>query len=221
MKWTLERLLAVRFRDYNVAMSNNFNRILATLILVIATCIGAHATPPLQLIANRVTLADGKAFDLNLPAGFAITVAAEGLKRVRFMTQSPDGRIFVTDMYNKTDNEKGIVYILDAFDPESRSFKKVTPYLTGLRNPNSVTFYTDPQGVNWFYLALTDRLLRYRFNLVEEKPGVEPEVLATFPAYGLGYKYGGWHLTRTVLVGGNGKLYVSGGSSCEACVEKS
>jgi glucose/arabinose dehydrogenase len=45
-------------------------------------------------------------------------------------------------------------------------------------------------------------------------------VLATFPDYGLDYKYGGWHLTRTLAFGANGKLYVSVGSSCNACVEK-
>ena len=45
-------------------------------------------------------------------------------------------------------------------------------------------------------------------------------MLATFPDYGLGYKYGGWHLTRTVVVGGNGKIYVAVGSSCNACEEK-
>lgn len=45
-------------------------------------------------------------------------------------------------------------------------------------------------------------------------------MLATFPDYGLNYKYGGWHLTRTVAVGVGGKIYVSVGSSCNACVEK-
>jgi glucose/arabinose dehydrogenase len=44
-------------------------------------------------------------------------------------------------------------------------------------------------------------------------------VLATFPDYGLSYKYGGWHLTRTIAIGGNGKIYVSVGSSCNACEE--
>jgi glucose/arabinose dehydrogenase len=95
----------------------------------------------------------------------------------------------------------------------------VTPYLTRLRNPNSIAFYTDRSGVDWFYLALTDRLLRYRYTAGEDAPAVQPEVLATFPDYGLSYKYGGWHLTRTVAVA-NDKVYVSVGSSCNACVEK-
>src|SRR5947209_548055 len=47
-----------------------------------------------------------------------------------------------------------------------------------------------------------------------------PQVLATFPDYGLSYKYGGWHLTRTIAFAPNGKLYVSVGSSCNACIEK-
>jgi glucose/arabinose dehydrogenase len=173
-----------------------------------------------KLVPQRISLANGKSFNLNIPQGFAINVAAEGLKRVRFMAKSPDNRIFVTDMYNLSDNKRGVVYILDDFDPISKTFKKVKPYLTGLRNPNSIAFYTDEQGVNWFYLALTDRLLRYQFTAGEEKPSAEPEVLATFPDYGLSYKYGGWHLTRTIVIGGNGKIYVAVGSSCNACEEK-
>jgi len=178
------------------------------------------APPPARLTPHHIQLADGQSFDLNLPEGFAIAVAAQGLKRVRFMAKSPDDRIFVTDMFNLTDNRKGVVYILDEFDSGKRQFKQVIPYLTGLRNPNSVAFYTDQNGVAWFYLALTDRLVRYKYEAGSTKPTGQPEELATFPDYGLGYKYGGWHLTRTIAVGGNGKIYLSVGSSCNACEEK-
>jgi glucose/arabinose dehydrogenase len=177
----------------------------------------AHA---LKLQPHRISLANGKSFELNLPEGFNISVAAQGLRRVRFLAISPDNRIFVTDMYNLSDNKRGVVYILDDFDRSSRAFKNVTPYLTGLRNPNSIAFYTDQQNVSWFYLALTDRLVRYKYNAGEQKPSGNEEVLATFPDYGLSYKYGGWHLTRTIVVGGNGKIYVSVGSSCNTCEEE-
>lgn len=198
--------------------------LLIVSLLVLVTC-ETHPSAQtrargLKLVPHHISLANGKSFDLNLPEGFAISVAAQGLRRVRFMAKSPDDRIFVTDMYNKADNTKGVVYILDAFDPATKSFKKVTPYLTALRNPNSIVFYTDQNGVTWFYLALTQSLLRYKYNAGEDEPSTEPEVLATFPDYGLSYKYGGWHLTRTVVVGGNGKIYVSAGSSCNACEEK-
>jgi glucose/arabinose dehydrogenase len=199
----------------------------STLILpaVLITALGGHGnaaiqTRRLKLVPHHISLQRGRSFDLNLPEGLAISVAAQGLKRVRFMAKSPDSRIFVTDMYNLADNKKGVVYILDEFDPSSKTFKKITPYLKGLRNPNSIAFYTDTTGVDWFYLALTDHLLRYKYSRGEETPQGPPEVLATFPDYGLSYKYGGWHLTRTIVVGGNGRIYVSVGSSCNACEEK-
>ena len=174
---------------------------------------------PLRLAAHQVVLSKTRKFNLYLPRGFEITVAAQGLKRPRFMAKSPDGRVFVTDMFNRTDNEKGAVYVLDGFDTGSGRFNKVTPYLKNLRNPNSIAFYTDRHGDDWFYLALTDRLLRYRYVSGEAAPSGAPDVIGTFPDYGLNYKYGGWHLTRTLAIGG-GKLYVSVGSSCNACEEE-
>ena len=174
---------------------------------------------PFKLTPHRVVLSKTKRFNLNLPPGFEITVAAQGLKRPRFMSKSPDGRIFLTDMFNRTDNQKGAVYVLDGFDAATGKFNKLMPYLKNLRNPNSIAFHTDQNGNHWFYLALTDRLLRYRYVKGEEAPSNSPEVIATFPDYGLNYKYGGWHLTRTIAIGA-GKLYVSVGSSCNACKEQ-
>lgn len=192
---------------------------LAALSILLTALFNSTVAAP-KLTPHRISLANGKSFELNLPEGYSISVAAQGLKRVRFMALSPDNRIFVTDMYNLTDNRGGVVYILDQFDPKTYEFKKVTKYLSGLRNPNSVAFYKDRNGTDWFYLALTDRLVRYRYEAGKDAPSGTPEVLATFPDYGLGYKYGGWHLTRTVIGGGNGKIYVAVGSSCNACEEK-
>jgi hypothetical protein len=59
---------------------------------------------------------------LNLPSDFEIIPAAEGLKRVRFFAKAPDGRIFVTDMYNLTDNKRGAIYILDGWDAQKGKF---------------------------------------------------------------------------------------------------
>jgi glucose/arabinose dehydrogenase len=194
--------------------------LLARIALLTLFTILFHTIATAQrLTPHHVSLADGKSFDLNLPPDYEIAVAAQGLKRVRFMALSPDDRIFVTDMFNLTDNRRGVVYILDQFDSKTLRFKKVTKYLSNLRNPNSVAFYTDRSGTNWLYLALTDRLVRYRYDKGDNAPSSEPQVLATFPDYGLGYKYGGWHLTRTVIVGDE-KIYVAVGSSCNACEEK-
>lgn len=174
-----------------------------------------------KLVPQKVTLKNGKSFNLNLPADLEIIPAAEGLKRIRFFAKAPDGRIFATDMYNLADNKRGTVYILDGFDPKTGKFAVVKTYLTGLHNPNSVQFYRDAGGQDWLYIAETGKLTRRKFKSGEEKPSNNsPQTLATFPDYGLSYKYGGWHLTRTIAFGTNGKMYVSVGSSCNSCVEK-
>ena len=187
------------------------------LIAILNVLVNAQSA----LTPHKIALKNGSNFSLNLPANYEITPAAEGLKRVRFFAKAPDGRIFVTDMYNLADNKRGAVYILEEFDLETGKFRKVTQYLTNLRNPNSVQFYTDGNGQDWLYLALTDKLVRYKFTRGETAPtDKRPETLATFPDYGLSYKYGGWHLTRTIAACANGKIYVSVGSSCNACLEK-
>src|SRR5829696_2028901 len=91
-----------------------------------------------RLTPHKISLKNGKTFNLNLPADYEIVPAAEGLKRVHFFAKAPDGRIFVTDMYNLTDNARGSVYILDELDERTGKFGKVIPYLTNLKNPNSV-----------------------------------------------------------------------------------
>jgi glucose/arabinose dehydrogenase len=198
-------------------MSHPFKlSILGVLVLLAAFPSVAQTRLVPQLVRTR----DGRSFNLNLVEGFEVIPAFEGLKRVRFFAKAPDGRIFVTDMYNLTDNKRGTVYILDGWDERAGKFARATLYLTGLHNPNSVQFYRDGQGVDWIYIAETGKLTRRIFTPGEVRPTHPPQTVSTFPDYGLSYKYGGWHLTRTMAFGPNGKLYVSVGSSCNSCVEK-
>lgn len=193
------------------------NRIVmvATLLLLMMPAKG-------QMLPHRL-LANGKDITLNLPAGYDVKVALDGLKRVRFLAKSPDGRIFATDMFSRADNKRGQVLILDGWNAAENRFARAIPYLQHLRNPNSIAFFTDSKGQAWLYVALTDRLVRYRYKAGDMQPSGEPEVLAHYPDYGLDYKYGGWHLTRTVafgVLGGKPRMFVSVGSSCNACSEK-
>ena len=200
-------------------MSTPNRKRLFLLLMVVTNATALFAQP--RLVPQRIQLKTGRTVTLNLPSGFEIIPAAEGLKRVRFFAKAPDGRIFVTDMYNLTDNKRGAIYILDGWDAETGKFAKVIPYMTGLHNPNSVQFYKDASGQEWIYIAETEKLTRRRFTRGEESPtDTQPQTIATFPDYGLDYKYGGWYLTRTIAVSPAGKLYVSVGSSCNSCVEK-
>lgn len=200
-------------------MMKSSAKIFAFLILFSFSFLTTEAQT--KLAAQKITLKNGKSFSLNLPENFEIIPAVEGLKRVRFFAKSPDGRIFVTDMHDLTDNTKGKIYILDAFNEETGKFGKIETYMSGLKNPNSVQFHTDASGQDWIYIAETDKLTRRKFKKGEIAPiDLKPQTLMTFPDYGLSYKYGGWHLTRTIAFSPSGKAYISVGSSCNACDEK-
>ena len=193
------------------------------VILLSLASLAAAQQPPAQLVAHRLAYAPGHSITLSLPAGLDVDVAAGGLHRVRFFAQSPDGRVFATGMYNLADNTRGSVFILDGWNAQTHTFTRVVQYLDHLRNPNNLAFYTDEHGQSWLYLPLTDRLLRYKYNAGDTHPGSPPEVLIRFPDYGLNYKYGGWHLTRTVAIAklhAHTRVYLTAGSSCNYCQER-
>lgn len=172
------------------------------------------APAKIDLAPHLIHLAKGDSFYVNIPKNFNISVAAEIGQRLRFLAVSPDGRLFATDMLNTSDNKKGRVLIFENWDDSSKQFKTITTYLSNLHNPNQVAFYK-----NYIYVAETGRLRRFSYRTGDKQPGDTGQTIAVFPDYGLSYKYGGWHLTRS-LAFKNDKLYVSVGSSCNACIEK-
>jgi glucose/arabinose dehydrogenase len=199
-------------------MQRAFLRALLFALLVNFAAALAPAQTP-----HTLTYAPGKQITLKLPDAFDINIAATGLKRVRFFAESPDGRIFVTSMHDLSDNRLGSLYILEGWDEQTHRFTRTTRYLDHLRNPNNLAFYADPATKqSWVYLPLTDRLVRYKYKAGDDAPNTAPETLIRFPDYGLHYKYGGWHLTRTVAVAtmnGSPRIFVSVGSSCNYCQE--
>ncbi|MBL7733591.1 MAG: hypothetical protein JNM88_20645, partial [Chitinophagaceae bacterium] len=165
--------------------------------LFVLFSIHLHAQKPVRLISKTVTLKNALSFSLKIPAGYNISVAAEGLKRPRFFAISPDGRLFITDMYDRTDNKKGKVLVLENWNNTTRQFEKTTTYLDNLHNPNQVAFYT-AGGKKYIYVAETGKLSYYLYNNGDNKPSSPATTIASFPDYGLSYKYGGWHLTRSL-----------------------
>jgi glucose/arabinose dehydrogenase len=190
----------------------NYLSFIATLLL------SFPAVAQLALHAVPVSLQGKPAFELKIPKGHELSVAAQGLKRPRFFAKSPDGRLFVTDLYNRDDNQLGRVLILDNWSEAEHRFLTVVPFMERLHNPNQIAFYT-ANGKSYVYVAETDKLTVFDYAPGSTKPTGEGRVIARFPAYGLNYKYGGWHLTRSIAFH-NDKLYVSIGSSCNACIEK-
>ena len=169
---------------------------------------------PVSLKRVTIGLSNRDSFTLQIPEKYEISIAAEGLKRLRFLSMSPDGRLFATDMYDRSDNHKGRVLVFENWNDSAKKFYKQSTFLDGLHNPNQVAFY---QG--YIYVAETGKINRYVYTPGMQKPADSGQVIVKLPDYGLGYKYGGWHLTRSITFH-NDKLYVSIGSSCNACVEK-
>jgi glucose/arabinose dehydrogenase len=140
------------------------------------------------------------------------------LDRLRFLSVAPDGRYFATDMWNRSDNKRCKIYILDDWDEATHRFNGIKLYLDNLHNCNQVAFYRD-KGVDYIYVPESGKLTRYPYKKGDNTPSSAGEVILTMPDKGVSYKYGGWHMTRS-LAFHQQKLYVSIGSGCNACVEK-
>jgi glucose/arabinose dehydrogenase len=171
----------------------------------------------IRYVSQSIHLKKGLNFSLQVPEGYHISVAAEGLHRPRFFTRSLDGKLFVTDMYNRDDNKNGKLLLLSNWNNQSKTFDTVVTVLSQLHNPNQVGFHSIGKQA-YLYVAETQQLTIRPYTLGTGSLG-GAKVIATFPDYGLNYKYGGWHLTRSIDFH-NDKLYVSVGSSCNACIEK-
>ncbi len=149
----------------------------------------------------------GAAAREGLPAGFELSVYAEGLDRARFMSFGPDGTLYVG-----TNSDK--VYALPDKDRDGRA-DQVIVFAGGLRSPHSVVWRpSTPLGAGdgWLYVGETHRVIRLRDTNGDFKADEQEVVVPNLPT-------GGQHFTRTVGFGPDGGLYVSVGSSCNVCKE--
>ncbi|MEX0913015.1 MAG: hypothetical protein WDZ56_00635, partial [Candidatus Paceibacterota bacterium] len=166
---------------------------------------------PLELQEQTVTLGGDAEATFRIPTGYSLQVAAEDLGKARFMAWSPDGRLFVPDLVDYQLSHEGQLFILEDFNEETGRFETKHTYLSGLRGPNSVAFYTDDEGQEWLYLALTAHLVRYPYQTGDTRPRGEGEIVAEFPnEQSEGEMSVVWHITRTILFH-NDRLYVSVG----------
>ncbi|MCH7882905.1 PQQ-dependent sugar dehydrogenase [Patescibacteria group bacterium] len=173
--------------------------------------------PTINLVPRIIIFEDGTEVMFEVAEDFNISVAAEGLGKARFMAMSPDGRMFVPDLVSMNLSHEGKIYVLENFDEINKRFQTKSTYLSGLRGPNSVAFYTDKNGQEWIYIALTAHIVRYPYSAGDTEPSGDPEIITTFPNKQVpGESSVVWHITRTIKFYDN-RLYVSVGSGCNAC----
>ncbi|MDQ2907152.1 MAG: PQQ-dependent sugar dehydrogenase [Chloroflexota bacterium] len=149
------------------------------------------------LIGSHLVGGNAGMAQLHLPPGFQADVFYTHLSSPRFMTFGPDGTLFVAE------RGSGSIVAL-ASSPHGGARKIVV--VGGLDDPTSLDFY---QGA--LYVGEGSRISR--FTLGPDLRVIDKQVvIPNLPS-------GGQHSTRTVLVGPDGNLYVSIGSTCNVCIE--
>lgn len=137
---------------------------------------------------------------LVLPEGYDATVFASGLERPRFMAVAPDGTLLVA--------ERGAdrVVALPDRDGDGRA-DETLEVGAGYDAAHSLAFDRDGS------LLVAGRGTLFRVTLDENLREMSRKSILT-------YSGGGQHSTRTVLVGPDGSLLISIGSSCNVCWEE-
>jgi len=157
----------------------------------------AHSHDDLVEHRLRIPLTEGtRTVSLWVRQGLAIGVAATEVPSARMIAQSPTGELVVSQMF------EGKVSKLTDQNGDG-VFDDRTSLLRNLDVPHGLAFIGDA-----LYVATTDQVLR----LQPWWDGSTARAVAALPG-------GGKHVTRTLALGPDGKLYVSIGSSCDACRE--
>lgn len=178
-----------------------------------AACLGVVACSNYYLPLGRMTVNfpgfTGKAMvesevreRLRVPEGFTIGTYASGIPNARLLRFTSNGDLLVSSP------REGTVFLLERDRNGDGKADGRRVVLGDLNRPHGIALHD-----GWLYVAETDAVLRVRFDEARGTVEGTPErIVRGLPA-------GGNHWTRTVDVGPDGKLYVSIGSSCNACTE--
>lgn len=133
-----------------------------------------------------------------MPAGFKVEKFAENLGAPRMITVSENGDVFVT-----VRNEGKVIRLQDA-DGDGKSDKQTT--VAEIEKVHGITIHEGKM-----YLASVNEI--YVADMMPDGSISKPQVVVDdLPA-------GGQHANRTLAFGPDNKLYVSIGSTCNACKE--
>ncbi|MEJ7699511.1 MAG: sorbosone dehydrogenase family protein [Pyrinomonadaceae bacterium] len=153
---------------------------------------------PSRKIAQPV---DAKLF---VPKGFKINIFAEGnFNNPRMMALAPNGDVFVAD------SRANAIIILRDKNKDGVSDERFT-FAENLSQPFGMAFNGE-----WFYVANTDSVVRFKYKTGQTKADAAPEKLIELTEGGYNQ-----HWTRNIIFSPDGKkMYVSIGSSGNVEVE--
>jgi len=138
---------------------------------------------------------------LVVPPGFSIQTYAEGIINARFLLFTEGGDLLVS-----APRQSKVVLVARDTDGDGRADGQRV-LLDKLNQPHGLA-YRD----GWLYIAETNAVVRVRFDPATGTVSGTPERIAELPD-------GGNHWTRTIHIGPDDELWVSMGSTCNACIE--
>ena len=141
---------------------------------------------------------------LTVPKGFKVNVFAEGnFREPRWMALAPNGDVFLADSRGNT------IHVLRDKDKDGVAEERFV-FSDKLSQPFGMAFYKD-----WFYVANTDSIVRFKYKSGQTAAEGEPEKLVELTPGGYNQ-----HWTRNLLFSKDGsKLFVSIGSATNVSVE--
>ncbi len=165
---------------------------------------------PLVNVPVRVPAALNSApFDvprtLNVPRGYTISVYAR-VPDARFMILTPEGDLLVSEPGNGT--------IVRLHATGSKAVPTVTTLLSGLNEPQGMAFQTI-KGTTYLYVGEETQIDRFTWNARTHSVGAQQVIIGNLPSGPTAD--GDTHPLKDLVFGPDHKLYVSMGSSCNAC----
>lgn len=172
------------------------------LILLAETCLAQGLRKiPLDVPEKYRKGVFAQARELEAMPGLRVSVFAAGMPGARFMAESPEGVIFLSVPGD------GTILALPDKDSDGVADDAVV-FARGLKKPHGLAF-RDGELI----VAEAARVISLQDNDKDLKADSQKVMTSDVPA-------GGGHWTRSVEVGPDKAIYISAGSSCNACVEK-
>jgi glucose/arabinose dehydrogenase len=140
---------------------------------------------------------------LKAPPGFTVKAYSSDVPLARFMVFTPEGDLVVS----RTRADEVVLLERDRNGDGKPDAQRVL--LTGLKGPHGLAL-----ADGWLYIGEADAVGRVRF---DSRTG---QLAGSYQRILTGLTHDGFHQTKTVGIGPDGWLYVSQGSSCNACAEK-
>ncbi len=170
--------------------------------LTVADLPAPYADPSAQ---NQPSMVDrGDAWPV-APAGFKVTLYADGFVQPRLIRTAPNGDLFLAD------SEAGEIKVLRGTAPDGKA-QTISTFAEGLDHPFGIAFYPSDHP-KWVYIGNTTSVVRFPYAAGDLKATAGPEtIVAVLPGYAR--LQGGGHWTRDIAFSQDGRrMFVSVGSA--------